>query len=96
MPRIIRRTLEGRGRMPTTFSLTREFSSCVAVYFEWAGNALSGLGPRKTMFSAELAVGTQTLSKQAGCSLTWAPRLRLYQPDIMFTAAPLHKEREKR
>jgi len=34
MPCIIRRTLEGGGRMPTTFSLTGEFSSCVAVYFE--------------------------------------------------------------
>jgi len=34
MPCIIRRTLEGGGRMPTTFSLTGEFSSCVAIYFE--------------------------------------------------------------
>lgn len=32
MPRIMRRTLEGGGRMPSTFSLTGEFSSCVAVY----------------------------------------------------------------
>lgn len=82
--------------MPIPFSLTGEFSSCVAVYFEWAGNALSGLGPKKTMFSAELAVGTQSLSKQAGRSLTWAPRLWLYQPDIMFTAAPLYKGGENR
>lgn len=50
----------------------------------------------KTMFRAELAVGTQSLSKQAGRSLTWAQRLWLYQPDIMFTAAPLYKGRENR
>lgn len=32
MPHIMRRTLECGGRMPRTFSLTGEFSSCVAVY----------------------------------------------------------------
>lgn len=80
--------------MPTP--LTGEFSSCVAVYFEWAGNASTGLGPKKMMFSAEQAVGTQSLSEQAGRSLTWAQRLWLYQPDIMFTVAPLYKGGEKR
>lgn len=49
----MRRTLEGEGRMPRAHSLTSEFSSCGAVCFEWGGNALSGPGPRKTMFWAD-------------------------------------------